>query len=417
MPTISEKIFSRASNTKKIHANDFVVADIDYAMAHDGTSVLAVKAFKDMGMERVWNPDKIIIFFDHIAPANSELSAKLHKKIRNWTKDQGIKNFYDIGDGICHQLLPEKGFALPGKLIVGADSHSCTYGAFGAFGTGVGATDMAEIWASGKLWFRVPESIKVTVDGKLKKGVSAKDIALRIIKEIGSNGATYKAIEYYGSAIKNLSIDGRMTLCNMSIEMGAKTGIVPADNKTLDFLKYRAQSLYEVVHSDKSAEYVEEYYFSISELEPQIACPFAVDNVKPISEVSGKPVDQVFIGSCTNGRYEDLVAAAQILKDKKVKVRTIIIPASRETMLKIVETGIASILLRSGAVIANPGCGPCLGAHLGVISDSEVCISTSNRNFKGRMGSGGFVYLASPETAASSALSGEISDVRTLEDN
>ncbi|MFQ6063661.1 MAG: aconitase family protein [Methanosarcinales archaeon] len=185
MPTISEKIFSRASNTKKVHANDFVVADIDYAMAHDGTSVLAVKAFKDMGMERVWNPNKIIIFFDHIAPANSELSAKLHKKIRNWTKDQGIKNFYDIGDGICHQLLPEKGFALPGKLIVGADSHSCTYGAFGAFGTGVGATDMAEIWASGKLWFRVPESIKVTVDGELKKGVSAKDIALRIIKEIG----------------------------------------------------------------------------------------------------------------------------------------------------------------------------------------------------------------------------------------
>ncbi|HID26822.1 MAG TPA: 3-isopropylmalate dehydratase large subunit [Methanosarcinales archaeon] len=408
MPTISEKIFSRASNTKNVHANDFVVADIDYAMAHDGTSVLAVKAFKDMGMERVWNPDKIIIFFDHIAPANSELSAKLHKKIRNWTKDQGIKNFYDIGDGICHQLLPEKGFALPGKLIVGADSHSCTYGAFGAFGTGVGATDMAEIWASGKLWFRVPETIKVTVDGELKKGVSAKDIALRIIKEIGSNGATYKAIEYYGESIKDLSIEGRMTLCNMSIEMGAKTGIVPADNKTLDFLKYRAIEPFKVVHSDKSAEYVEEYYFEVSDLEPQIACPFAVDNVKPISEVSGKPVDQVFIGSCTNGRYEDLVKAAQILKDKKVKVRTIIIPASRETMLKIVETGIASILLRSGAVIANPGCGPCLGAHLGVISDSEVCISTSNRNFKGRMGSGGFIYLASPETAAASALSGEI---------
>ncbi|MFQ6071094.1 MAG: 3-isopropylmalate dehydratase large subunit [Methanosarcinales archaeon] len=414
MPTISEKIFSRASNTKKVHANDFVVADIDYAMAHDGTSVLAVKAFKDMGMKKVWNPDKIIIFFDHIAPANSELSAKLHKKIRNWTKDQGIKNFYDIGDGICHQLLPEKGFALPGKLIVGADSHSCTYGAFGAFGTGVGATDMAEIWASGKLWFRVPESIKVTVDGELKKGVSAKDIALRIIKEIGSNGATYKAIEYYGESIKDLSIEGRMTLCNMSIEMGAKTGIVPADNKTLDFLKYRAKESYKVVHSDKSAEYVEEYYFEVSDLEPQIACPFAVDNVKPISEVSGKPVDQVFIGSCTNGRYEDLVKAAQILKDKKVKVRTIIIPASRETMLKIVETGIASILLRSGAVIANPGCGPCLGAHLGVISDSEVCISTSNRNFKGRMGSGGFVYLASPETAAASALRGEICDVRNL---
>ncbi|MFQ6120432.1 MAG: 3-isopropylmalate dehydratase large subunit, partial [Methanosarcinales archaeon] len=380
MPTISEKIFSRASNTKKVHANDFVVADIDYAMAHDGTSVLAVKAFKDMGMKKVWNPDKIIIFFDHIAPANSELSAKLHKKIRNWTKDQGIKNFYDIGDGICHQLLPEKGFALPGKLIVGADSHSCTYGAFGAFGTGVGATDMAEIWASGKLWFRVPESIKVTVDGELKKGVSAKDIALRIIKEIGSNGATYKAIEYYGESIKDLSIEGRMTLCNMSIEMGAKTGIVPPDNKTLDFLKYRAIDKFKPIYSDKDAEYVEEYYFEVSDLEPQIACPFAVDNVKPISEVSGKPVDQVFIGSCTNGRYEDLVKAAQILKDKKVKVRTIIIPASRETMLKIVETGIASILLRSGAVIANPGCGPCLGAHLGVISDSEVCISTSNRN-------------------------------------
>ena len=240
MPTISEKILSRASG-KPAKADDFVIANIDYAMAHDGTSVLAVKAFREMGVKKVWDPKRIIIPFDHIAPANNETAAKLQNNIRQWIKEQGITNFFDVGEGICHQVLPEQGFALPGKLIIGADSHSCTYGAFGAFATGVGATDMAEIFASGKLWLRVPQTIRINVEGKLPKGVSAKDMTLYIIKNVGADGGNYKAVEYYGDAISSLSMSERMTLCNMAIEMGAKAGIVPPDEKTFEYLKGRAK--------------------------------------------------------------------------------------------------------------------------------------------------------------------------------
>ena len=252
MGTISEKIFSRASG-KEVKANDFVLADVDYAMAHDGTSVLTVNAFKEMEMEKVWDPSKIIIPFDHITPANNETSATLQKEIREWVKEQGIPNFYEIGEGICHQVLPENGFALPGKLLVGADSHSCTYGAFGAFATGVGATDMAEIFATGRLWFRVPESFRMTVEGRLGDGVYAKDLTLYLIGKTGIDGATYKAVEFYGQAISELSVSGRMTLCNMAIEMGAKSGIVPPDEKTFDFLNNRAAASYEPVYSDFDA--------------------------------------------------------------------------------------------------------------------------------------------------------------------
>lgn len=411
MGTISEKIFSRAAG-KEVKANDFVLADLDYAMAHDGTSVLAVNAFKEMELERVWNPSKIVIPFDHIAPANSETSALLQRELREWIKGQGIPNFYDVGEGICHQLLPEKGFALPGKLIVGADSHSCTYGAFGAFATGVGATDMAEIFASGRLWFKVPESFRVTVEGKLGKGVFAKDLTLYIIGKIGASGATYKAVEFYGPAISRLSVSGRMTLCNMAIEMGAKTGIVPPDEKTFEFLKNRACTPYEPVYADQDARYEKEFTYDASEIEPQVACPHEVDNVKPVGEVEGTPVDQVFIGTCTNGRLEDLEAAASVLKGKKVAVRTIVIPASRAVLLEAIENGTMQILLKAGVTPVTPGCGPCLGAHQGVLGEGEVCISTANRNFRGRMGKGGFIYLASPATAAASAIKGEITDPR-----
>jgi len=411
MSTISEKILSTASG-KSAKAGDFVIADIDCAMAHDGTSVLAVKAFSEMGAKKVWNPDRIMIVFDHIAPANNETAAKLQRNVRQWVKDQGITNFFDIGDGICHQVLPEHGFALPGKLIIGADSHSCTYGAFGAFATGVGATDMAEIFATGKLWLRVPQSIRITVDGTLAKGVSAKDMTLYIIRNIGADGARYKAIEYYGNAISELSIAERMTLCNMSIEMGAKTGIIPADEKTFEYLKGRASSGYSAVYADEDAEYSDEYNSNVSDLEPQVAKPHEVDNVFPVGEVSGTPLDQVFIGSCTNGRYEDLEAAAEILKGKKVKVRTIVLPASRSVLIRATESGIISTLLKAGVTVAPPGCGPCLGAHMGVICEGETCLSTSNRNFKGRMGTGGVIYLSSPQTAAASALRGEITDPR-----
>jgi len=381
-------------------------------MAHDGTSILAVKSFREMGIKNVWDPDKIVIPFDHITPANTETAAAFHRDIRGWIKEQGIKNHYDIGDGICHQVFPENGFALPGKLIVGADSHSCTYGAFGAFATGVGATDMAEIFAAGKLWFKVPETMKITVDGKLPPHTCAKDLTLNIIGKVGIAGATYRAVEYYGPIISDLSIAGRMTLCNMAVEMGAKAGIVPADKKTLDFVTPIAKSPFEPVVADSDAEYVEELHFDMSDLEPQIARPHEVDNVCGVSEVEGTEVDQVFIGSCTNGRIEDLEMAAKILKGKQVKVRTIIVPASRKVMIEATHSGIIETLLKSGAAIVTPGCGPCLGAHNGVIAEGEVCISTANRNFKGRMGTGGYIYLASPETAAISALTGEITDPR-----
>jgi len=413
MPTISEKILSRASG-KTASAGDFVIANIDYAMAHDGTSVLAVKAFKEMGAKKVWDPTRIIIPFDHIAPANNETAAKLQQGIRQWIKEQGIINFFDVGNGICHQVLPEQGFAMPGKLIIGADSHSCTYGAFGAFATGVGATDMAEIFATGKLWLRVPQTIRITVEGKLTKGVSAKDMTLYIIKNVGADGANYKAIEYYGDAITMLSVPERMTLCNMVIEMGAKAGIVPPDKKTDEYLKGRAREKYTHVFADKHAEYIEEYNFEVGDLQPQVAKPHEVNNVVPVGDVAGTHLDQVFIGSCTNGRYEDLEAAARILKGKKVRARTIVLPASREVLIKATESGIIATLLEAGAIIAPPGCGPCLGAHMGVLAEGETCLSTSNRNFRGRMGAGGLIYLASPETAAASALTGKISDPRDL---
>ncbi|MDO8726111.1 MAG: 3-isopropylmalate dehydratase large subunit, partial [Candidatus Methanoperedens sp.] len=364
--------------------------------------------------KKVWDPKRIIIPFDHIAPANNETAAKLQQSIRQWVKEQGITNFFDVGNGICHQVLPEQGFAMPGKLIIGADSHSCTYGAFGAFATGVGATDMAEIFATGKLWLRVPQTIRITVEGQLAKGVSAKDLTLYIIKNLGADGANYKGVEYYGNAISALSMPERMTLCNMAIEMGAKAGIVPPDKKTDDYLKGRAREKYTPVLADKDAEYIDEFNFDVSDLPPQVARPHEVDNVVSVAEVEGTPLDQIFIGSCTNGRYEDLEVVARILKGKKVRARTIVLPASREVLIKATESGIVATLLRSGAIIAPPGCGPCLGAHMGVLCEGETCLSTSNRNFRGRMGTGGLIYLASPETAAASALTGKISDPRDV---
>ncbi len=404
---------SRASG-KESKANDFVMANVDYAMAHDGTSVLAVRSFRNMGMEKVWDPKRIVIPFDHLTPANTEVTADLHHDIREWIKQQGIPNFFDVGEGICHQVLPENGFAMPGKLVVGADSHSCTYGAFGAFGTGVGATDMSEIFASGKLWFKVPQTLKITAEGGLGKHVYAKDLTLKVIGTVGAAGATYKASEFYGDTISGLSIAGRMTLCNMAIEMGGKAGIVPPDQKTFDFLKGRAVEEYEPVYADEDAQYCAEYHIDTAELDPQIARPHQVDNVCDVGEVEGTTVDQVFIGTCTNGRLEDLEVAASILKGEQVSVRTIVIPASRSILLEAIRSGIAETLLEAGVTIGSPGCGPCLGGHMGVIGEGEVCISTANRNFRGRMGRGGQIYLGSPATAAASAITGEITDPRNI---
>ncbi|HWQ19295.1 MAG TPA: aconitase/3-isopropylmalate dehydratase large subunit family protein, partial [Methanotrichaceae archaeon] len=306
-----------------------------------------------------------------------------------------------------HQVFPEQGFAMPGKLIVGADSHSCTYGAFGAFATGVGATDMAEIYSRGRLWFKVPETIGIKITGKPKPYVSAKDLILKIIGDIGADGATYNAVEFFGPTIDDMSISGRMTICNMGVEMGAKAAIVPPDKKTDAYLKGRAREEYRPVFSDPGS-YDSELEYDITDLEPQIAYPCRVDNVKPVSEFEGTKIDQVFIGTCTNGRLEDLEIAARIIKGHKVTARTLVIPASREVLIEALKKGIIEILVEAGAMIAPPGCGPCLGAHMGVLAEGEVCLATSNRNFPGRMGKGGLVYLASPATAASSAIKGYI---------
>ena len=406
MATISQKIFSRASGSlKMVEPGEIVEASVDYAMSHDGTSVLAIKAFQEMGSEKVWDPGRVVIPFDHIVPANNETAATLQKEVRSWIREQGISNFFDCGSGVCHQVFPEQGFALPGFLVVGADSHSCTYGALGAFGTGLGATDMAEVYSRGRLWFKVPKTLAVRISGRLLPFVSAKDIALKVIKDQGADGATYKTVEYIGPIIESMSISGRMTLCNLGVEMGAKAAIVPPDEKTVAWLQGRARQQYKPIHSDPNS-YDYEYEYDVTDLEPQVAVPFRVDNVRPVSELEGLEIDQVFIGTCTNGRLEDLAEAARIMQGKKVKVRTLIIPASREVLLEALQKGIIETLAKAGAMIAPPGCGPCLGAHMGVLGEEEVCVSTSNRNFPGRMGKGGKVYLASPATAAASALRG-----------
>ncbi len=408
MATISQKIFTRASGSSRMaEPGEIVEASVDYAMSHDGTSVLAIKSFREMGSKSVWDPERIVVPFDHIVPANNETAATLQKEVRAWIREQGIANFFDCGSGVCHQVFPEQGFALPGLLVVGADSHSCTYGAFGAFGTGVGATDMAEIYSRGRLWFKVPKTIGIKITGKLRPNVSAKDLALMVIGDLGADGANYQAVEYVGPVVESLSLSGRMTLCNLGIEMGAKAAIVPPDEKTDAFLKGRAKAEYTPVCSDPGS-YDCDLEYDASELEPLVAVPFRVDNVKPVSDLEGREIDQVFIGTCTNGRLEDLEAAARILKGKKVKARTLVIPASREVLLEALKSGIIETLIEAGAMIGPPGCGPCLGAHMGVLGEGEACVSTSNRNFPGRMGKGGLVFLASPATAAATALKGYI---------
>jgi 3-isopropylmalate/(R)-2-methylmalate dehydratase large subunit len=413
---IIEKILANASGRKHVSSDDIVEAKIDVAMTHDLTGPLAIKSFREIGAKKVWDKDKIVIILDHLVPASSVISAGLHKIVRNFAEEQNIENFYDVGrGGVCHQVMPEQGHVRPGEVIVGSDSHTCTYGAFGAFATGIGSTEMAAVFATGKLWFRVPEVIKVDVKGKFQKWVTAKDMTLNIVGRIGADGAIYKGLEFGGSTIKDLTVDGRMVLCNMAVEMGAKAGIIEPDQKTLDYVKARTDKPFNPVKSDKDATYERVVDVDVSELEPQVAVPHSVDNIKPVTEVEGTEVNQAFIGSCTNGRLEDLQSAAQILKGKKINrnVRLIVIPASQEIYLNALNEGLIKTFMEAGATIGNPNCGPCLGGHMGIMADGEACISTSNRNFIGRMGSTkSFVYLASPATVAASALTGTITDPR-----
>jgi 3-isopropylmalate/(R)-2-methylmalate dehydratase large subunit len=415
---IIEKILARASDKQEVSPGDIVEASIDTAMIHDLTGPLAIKSFQEIGAKKVWNNKRIVVILDHIVPASSVRSATLHKIIRNFVEEQKIMNFYDVGlGGVCHQIMPEKGHVRPGETIVGADSHTCTYGAFGAFATGIGSTEMAAVFLTGKLWFRVPEIIKLNITGKYQKLVTPKDLTLNIVGKIGVDGAIYKGLEFGGSTVRNMSIDGRMVLCNMAVEMGAKAGIIEPDQKTVNYVKARTDKPFKPVKSDPDATYERTLELDISKLEPQVAVPHAVDNVKSLSEVEETEINQGFIGSCTNGRLEDLRSAAQILKGRRVArgVRLLVIPASQETYLNALNEGLIKTFIEAGATIGNPNCGPCLGGHMGLLAEDEVCISSSNRNFIGRMGSTkSYVYLASPATVAASAVTGKITDPRTL---
>jgi 3-isopropylmalate/(R)-2-methylmalate dehydratase large subunit len=417
---IIEKILANASGKRQVSSGEIVEASIDAAMIHDLTGPLAIKSFREIGAKKVWDNNKVVIIIDHLVPASSVISAGLHKIVRNFAEEQNIENFYDVGrGGVCHQVMPEKGHVRPGEVIVGADSHTCTYGAFGAFATGIGSTEMAAVFATGKLWFRVPEVIKVDVTGKLQKMVTPKDLTLNVVGKIGADGAIYKGLEFGGSTIRKLSVDGRMVLCNMAVEMGAKAGIIEPDQKTLDYIKGRTDKAVKPVKSDPDSVYEKIVDVDVSALEPQVAVPHSVDNVKPVSEIEDTEVDQAFIGSCTNGRLEDLRSAAQLLKGKKIArgVRLVVIPASQEIYLNALNEGLIKTFMEAGATIGNPNCGPCLGGHMGLMAEDEVCISSSNRNFVGRMGSTkSYVYLASPSTVAASAITGKITDPRRLKE-
>lgn len=408
--TMSEKILARASGKDEVEAGDIVIANIDVAMTHDLTGPLAVQSFNEIGTKKVWDSSKIVIPFDHQVPADSIDSANNHIIMRKFVKEQDIEHFYDVNAGVCHQILPELGHVVPGEVIVGADSHTCTHGALGAFSTGIGSTDMAMVFSEGTLWFKVPETNRFEITGKLSDNVYAKDVILNIIGMMGVDGSTYKACEFAGETVSNMSISDRMVLTNMAIEMGGKTGLVEVDEKTINYVESRSNKPYKVFKSDKDADSMTTFEIDVSDLEPQVACPHHVDNVKPVSEVD-QEIDQVFLGSCTNGRLSDLRDAAKILKGKQIAkgTRMLVIPASKEVYSKALDEGLLKIFVDAGALVSAPCCGPCLGGHTGIIGPDEVSLSTSNRNFKGRQGSpDGKVYLSSAAVAAASAVAGKI---------
>jgi homoaconitate hydratase family protein len=411
--TLTEKILGRKAG-REVSAGEVVTVAPDCYLSHDNSAAI-IGEFKKLGVARVKAPEKIIIILDHIVPAADEKYAQNHKTIREFVAAQGIPNFFDIQHGVCHQVLSEAGFALPGKVIVGSDSHTTTYGAFGAFAAGIGRTETASIWATDEIWLRVPETLKVEFSGNLPPGVYAKDVILKIIGDNSADRANYEAVEFGGPAAGRFSAASRMTLANMAAEMGAKNAYFAPDEATLEWLKGRARTDYEIVRSDPDATFEAVLKYDLFCLEPQVACPHTVDNVKSVREVEGKPFQQALIGTCTNGRLEDFEVAAGILRRRKIhpSVRALVIPASREVYVEAIRRGLLEILSEAGCVILNPGCGPCLGAHEGLLAAGEVVVSTSNRNFRGRMGSrDSEIYLASPATAAASALEGRITDPR-----
>ncbi len=412
--TIAEKILS-AHAGKELKAGDFAICGVDFVFGQDGTSSIIIDRLKDMGIKKLHADFSMVI--DHSSPSPNEGVSRVHKKMRDFSKEFKA-GLFDIGCGVCHQVIPEAGKAVPGSLVLGADSHTCTYGALGSFATGVGSTDLAIAAATGKNWFKVPASFKMIINGKLPKGVYAKDIILHVIGKIGADAATYKAVEFSGKSIEALDMDGRFTICNMLIEMGAKTGFMPVDKKTIDWLRPRVHKgrKFLPVTADKDAVYEKVFEFDASKIKPTVSMPHTVDNTITAQKLKNVRVDEAFIGTCTNARISDLRVASRILSGKQAApwVKLIVAPASREIYLEAIKTGLVDTFIKAGAAIVAPGCGPCVGTHNGVPADGENVISTANRNFKGRMGNpNAFIYLASPATVASSAIKGFIADPRS----
>lgn len=411
--TLAEKILARASGQTRVVPDQVVVAHVDLAMSHENADLVR-KSFAEIGARRVWDPTRIVIIFDHRIPAESERTAATHKAVREFVAAQGISNFYDVGrGGICHQVLPENGHVRPGMLVVGTDSHTTTHGAFGAFAVGIGATEMAGVWTEGSLWFKVPHSLRIEVQGQLAQWVSAKDLILYIIGRLGADGADYRAVEFDGPVIRGLSVASRMVLTNLAMEMGAKVAFTPVDELLLDYLRPLAPQKIHRIAPDRDASYERTLTIDAGRevREPQIACPHAVDNVRPLSEVGNVAIDQAVLGSCTNGRLEDLEIAARVVAGRTVSERTrlLVIPASQQIYREALKLGYLETLVAAGAIINPPGCGPCVGIHQGILAAGETCISSTNRNFVGRMGSkDSRVYLASPAVVAASAIAGRI---------
>lgn len=410
--TISEKILAAHTNRENIHPGELIEADLDFIFGNDITAPLAIKVFKEAGGVKVFDTERVGLIPDHFIPNKDIKSAAQAKILRAFAQEQALKNYFEVGRmGIEHVLLPDKGLVLPGDLIIGADSHTCTYGALGAFSTGVGSTDLGAAMLTGSSWFKIPSSIKFLFNGKRGPWISGKDLILYTIGQIGVDGARYKAMEFVGPVIEALPMADRFTMSNMAIEAGAKVGIIPPDDTTEAYVKGRARREYRFYQSDPDAEYEKVFEWDISDLEPQVACPHSPENVKPVSELSDIQIDQVVIGSCTNGRLDDLRVAAKVLKGKKVDpgVRLIVIPATQQIYKQALEEGLLGIFIEAEAVVSTPTCGPCLGGYMGILAEGERAVSTTNRNFVGRMGhTGSEVYLSSPAVAAASAVLGRI---------
>lgn len=408
--TFAEKILGKKAGVSNVRAGDIVEVTPDVALSHDNTAPI-FGIFQEMGGARVFNPDMHAIFLDHAAPAPTTKHAENHRIIREFVRDQGIERFFDVGRGICHQVLVEEGLALPGELVLGSDSHTPHAGVMGAFGAGIGRSEMASIWAIGKTWLRVPETLKIIVSNELPQGVTSKDLALHIIGMLRSDGALYMSVEWHGSAITAMSLEGRAVLPNMMAEMGAKNSYIPPDELVFEYLKGRAARDNEPLYPDPDANYASKLEVDGSTVEPMIALPHTVDNVKPLSEVLGRKIDQAFLGTCTNGRLSDLALAAEVIGDNKVSpgTRLIVIPASAQIYQESMDLGYLKTFMKAGAIIESPGCGPCMGNHMGVPATGEVTISSANRNFRGRMGTKeSEIYLANPAVVAASAVAGKI---------